>query len=163
LKNAGRPCRRGQLSLSPLGLGWGESVGGGTARRPGRRFHQSAKSVTPLAEFRKRCRGQQPMSVTFAADDAEGNRWRGTDRREERGQTPHLDEEEEDWGVEIEYCDQGNSGCDCIKACVLGRDRLDVELSEPIDPGKEIDGFHIELALSDEQWRSLAAGLRVVF
>ena len=70
---------------------------------------------------------------------------------------------EEDWGVYLEYRDQINCGYDCIKACVLGRDRLDVELSKPIDRRKEIEGFHVELALSDEQRESLAAGLRQVF
>jgi hypothetical protein len=40
-----------------------------------------------------------------------------------------LDHEEmADWGVYLEYRDQINGGYDCIKACVLGRDRLDVEL-----------------------------------
>ena len=31
-----------------------------------------------------------------------------------------LDDEEEDWGVYLEYRDQINGGCDCIKACTWG-------------------------------------------
>jgi hypothetical protein len=73
------------------------------------------------------------------------------------------DEEMEDWGVYLEYRDQINSDYDCINACTLGRDRLDVELTKPIDRRKEIERFPIELALSDEQRESLAAGLRKVF
>jgi hypothetical protein len=73
------------------------------------------------------------------------------------------DEEMEDWGVHLEYRDQINGGYDCIKACVLDRNHLDVELSKPIDRRKEIEGFHVALALSGEQWESLAAGLKKVF
>src|SRR5262245_8567034 len=73
------------------------------------------------------------------------------------------DEEMEDRGVYLECRDQINGGYDCIKTCVLRRERLEVELSKPIDPRKDIEGFHVKLALSDEQLRSLAAGLRQVF
>jgi hypothetical protein len=41
------------------------------------------------------------------------------------------DSDTEDWGVNLEYRDQNNGGCNCIKACVLGRHRLDVKLSKP--------------------------------
>jgi hypothetical protein len=52
------------------------------------------------------------------------------------------DEEMEDWGVYLEYRDQINGAYDCINACVLGREHLDLDLSKPIDRGKEIEGFH---------------------
>jgi hypothetical protein len=73
------------------------------------------------------------------------------------------DEKIEDWGVELEYSDQINGGYDCIRACILRRDHLEVELSKPLHRRKEIQGFRVELALPDEQWESLAAGLRSVF
>jgi hypothetical protein len=73
------------------------------------------------------------------------------------------EDEEEDWGVHLEYRDQINGGYDCVKACTLGRDSLDVELTKPIDRRKEIGGFRVALALSGEQWESLAAGLKKVF
>ncbi|MBO0764104.1 MAG: hypothetical protein J2P50_05895 [Hyphomicrobiaceae bacterium] len=68
----------------------------------------------------------------------------------------------EDWGVYPEYRDQINGGYDCIKPGIPCRNHLDVELTKPIDRRKEIDGFHVALALSGEQWESLAAGLRKV-
>jgi hypothetical protein len=110
------------------------------------------------------------MYVTFTADET------GTDEEDRvvytgvRAGDEYLifsrgldDEEMEDWGVYLEYRDQINGGYDCIKACTLGRDRLDVDLSKPIDRRKEIDGFHVALALSGEQWESLAAALKKVF
>jgi hypothetical protein len=56
-----------------------------------------------------------------------------------------------------------NGGYDCVAACVLGRDSLSVELSKPLYGRKDIEGFRIKLALSDEERDVLAAGLRKVF
>ena len=111
------------------------------------------------------------MYVTFTADETGTAEMDGVVTTGVRAGDEYLmfmrgldDEKMEDWGVYLEYRDQINGvGYDCIKACVLGRDRLDVELSKPIDRRKEIEGFHVELALSDEQRKSLAAGLRQVF
>jgi hypothetical protein len=109
--------------------------------------------------------------VTFTADETGTDEMHGVVTTSVRAGDEYLvfsrgldDEEmEEDWGVYLEYRDQINGGYDCIKACVLGRERLEVELSKPIDRHKDIEGFHVKLALSDEQRESLAAGLRQVF
>ncbi len=110
------------------------------------------------------------MHVTFTADEVEIDEMDGVLTTGVRAGDKYLmfsrgldDEGMDDWGVYLEYRDQINGEYDCIKACILGRDHLDVELSKPIDPHKKIERFHIELALSDKQRESLAAGLRRVF
>ena len=109
------------------------------------------------------------MYVTFTADETGTAEMHGVVTTGVRAGDEYLvfsrgldDEEMEDWGVYLEYRDQINGGYDCIKACVLRRERLEVELSKPIDRHKDIEGFHVKLALSDEQRESLAAGLRQV-
>src|SRR5262245_55632810 len=110
------------------------------------------------------------MYVTFTADETGTDEEDGVVYTGVRAGDEYLifsrgldDEEEEDWGVYLEYRDQINGGYDCIKACTLGRDRLDVDLSKLIDRRKEIEGFHVALGLSGEQWESLAAALKKVF
>jgi hypothetical protein len=92
--------------------------------------------------------------VTFTADETGTAEMHGVVTTGVRAGDEYLvfsrgldDEEMEDWGVYLEYRDQINGGYDCIKACVLGRERLEVELSKPIDRHKDIEGFHVKLAL----------------
>ena len=110
------------------------------------------------------------MYVTFTANEAGTDEMVGVVTTGVRAGDEYLifsrgldDEEIEDWGVYLEYRDQINGGYGCIKACILGRERLEVELSKPINRNKDIEGFHVELSLSDEQREILAAGLRQVF
>jgi hypothetical protein len=67
----------------------------------------------------------------------------------------------EDWGVHIEYADQINSGYAKIARCLLGRHRLQVDLTEPIDPPKTYHGLDVELRICDADWAALARLQRV--
>ena len=70
---------------------------------------------------------------------------------------------EEDWSIELEFDDQINSNYDKIKRCSLRRDRLHVELIEPIDHQKQFTVFDVELRIGDAEWNQLRDGLRYVF
>ena len=69
----------------------------------------------------------------------------------------------DDEGVHLEYNDQVNSGYDKIKTCLLARERLRVELTEPIDSEGKYTAVDVELRLGEDAWVLLADGLRKIF
>jgi hypothetical protein len=69
----------------------------------------------------------------------------------------------EDWGIEIEFDDQINSGYGMIKSCSLSSGCLRVDLSNSIGRERQYDGFDIALQLSVPDWTSFVTGLRMVF
>jgi len=70
---------------------------------------------------------------------------------------------EEDFGVYIEFDEEASSAYDTVTLCGLRRNRLVIELGEPIGPAGTINGFDIELAADDHHFSALADGLRKVF
>jgi hypothetical protein len=120
--------------------------------------------------FYPEVQGEGDVQVTFTADETGTTEEFGVVTTGVKGGDEYLmfmrgldDSDIEDWGVYLEYGDQGNGGYGCIKACVLDRFRLDVELSKSIDRPKAIVGFHVRLTLSNEQLETLIAGLKKVF
>jgi hypothetical protein len=70
---------------------------------------------------------------------------------------------EEDWGIEIEFDDQINSGYEKIGKCFIHRDRLRVELNDSIGSENQYSGFNVMVQLSEADWTGFVNGLRMVF
>jgi hypothetical protein len=115
--------------------------------------------------------GDGSVRITFTADEAGTSEDDGVVTTGVKGGDEYLlfmrgldDSNIEDWGVYFECGDQiYGAAYDCIKACVLDRCRLDVELSKPIGRPKAIKGFRVALTLSNTQLETLIAGLKKVF
>jgi hypothetical protein len=54
-------------------------------------------------------------------------------------------------------------GCDCVVACRLARDRLEVDLSRTLGSGVAIEGFDVTLNLDDAAYAEFREGLRWIF
>jgi hypothetical protein len=85
--------------------------------------------------------------------------------RIEGDETEDIDPE---WGQEIELSyRQGRepyaNGDDCVAACRLERDRLEVDLSRLLGEDVEIEGFDVSLNLDDVADAKFRDGLRWIF
>ena len=77
--------------------------------------------------------------------------------------TATIGEDDDDPGPYIEYNDQINAGTNNIESCRLQRQSLEILLNDPIGNREKYSHFRISLAMPEEQWNSLADGLRHVF
>ncbi len=55
------------------------------------------------------------------------------------------------------------NGEDCVAACRLEPDKLEVDLSRPLGKGVEIEGFDVSLNLDDAAYTKFRDGLRWIF
>ena len=55
------------------------------------------------------------------------------------------------------------NGDDCVAACLLERDKLEVELSRPIGEGVKVEGFDVSLNLDYAAYAEFRDGLRWIF
>ena len=69
----------------------------------------------------------------------------------------------DDWGVYLEYKDQGNSGYNLISACRIARQRVEVDLSGPLGSLEGVEGFDVSLDVSDSTFETFADGLTKIF
>jgi hypothetical protein len=72
-------------------------------------------------------------------------------------------EQKDDCGIYLEYSDQINSRYECIKSCILNRQRIEVVLSKPIETLKGVEGFRVNLSVSNSEHEAFANGLRSIF
>jgi hypothetical protein len=70
---------------------------------------------------------------------------------------------DDDWGIHFEFNDQINGKYECIKSCSLTRDRLLVELTEPIDTKKEIQSVDVSMEVSEDDLEAFTEMLRRIF
>ena len=73
------------------------------------------------------------------------------------------DEGPDDCGVYLEYNGQMNAGYDTVSACRIRRDRVEVELSDPLGSLEDVDGFDVSLQVDDSTFQRFADGLAKVF
>src|SRR5437868_15128672 len=76
---------------------------------------------------------------------------------------PKADDAGEDWGVHLEFDDQGNSGYGCVRECRLGRDRLSVDLSKQLGSLVGIQGFDVVLEIDDAAYEQIRTGMPGIF
>jgi len=71
-------------------------------------------------------------------------------------------ESPQDWekdGLYIECDDQSCSGYGLIRECRLSRSMMSVDLSEEMEGLEGVEGFDVELAIDEESYGQLRAGL----
>jgi len=73
------------------------------------------------------------------------------------------EEPDEDWGINLQYNDQGYSGYDCIARCVLTRDSLRVDLSKQLGALADVRGIDATIEVADSEYQRFLAGMRRVF
>jgi hypothetical protein len=69
----------------------------------------------------------------------------------------------EDWGVHTQFDDQSNGDYGCVGQCRLSRGMLSVDLVKQLGGLTDVDGFDAELAISDDLYEQVRAGLVRVF
>ena len=77
--------------------------------------------------------------------------------------SPEEEDPDEDWGVYLEVDGQGNSGYGVVAMCRLSRPRLSIDLTRQLRGLTGITGFDVELAIDDQTYSQLLAGLPRVF
>lgn len=76
--------------------------------------------------------------------------------------TKPLQDWEED-GIYLEYNDQIYAEYGIVGRCRMSRERLSVDLSGRFDGMEEVEGFDVDLAVDDETYEQLRAGLPRIF
>ena len=119
----------------------------------------------------------EATEVSFVEEDFDGDRaliggfgrGLGTDAPKYLMLQRSIEDDEEDWGVYVEWCDQGNSCYDCIKSFNLARSRVNVVFDEStnflLERNKEgepikLTEILITFALSDEEFANLRQQLQ---
>jgi hypothetical protein len=69
----------------------------------------------------------------------------------------------EDWGVHIEFNDQGTGGYDCVARCTLTRQMLSIDLKRPLGQLAGVDGFDVTLGIDLDSINRIRDGLLRVF
>jgi Immunity protein 10 len=75
----------------------------------------------------------------------------------------NVESSDDDWGVHFEFNNQINGKYQCIASCSVSRNRLTVELTEPIDWQKQISVVDIQFDITDTEYESFIAILRRIF
>jgi hypothetical protein len=73
------------------------------------------------------------------------------------------EDSDEDWGIHLEYGDQSNGDYERVARCRLTRQRLEVDLSAQLGALADVEGFDVDLAVTDAAFQTLRDGLRQVF
>ncbi len=71
-----------------------------------------------------------------------------------------------DWekdGLHFEFDDQIHGNYGVVRQCRLNRSMLSVDLSERLEELDNVDGFDVVLAIDDETYEQLKAGLPQIF
>jgi hypothetical protein len=92
-----------------------------------------------------------------------GNDFAGDEHYLNLSRVAETEDAEEDWGVHVEFDDQGNGAYNCVGGCRLNRSRLSVELSAQLGDLVGITRFEVSLAIDDATYQELLAGLPRVF
>ena len=72
-------------------------------------------------------------------------------------------DDQEDWGIHLEYNDQALSGYNTVASCRLSRERFEVDLSKPLANLEGITGIDIELNVDEASFERFSRGLKQVF
>jgi hypothetical protein len=71
--------------------------------------------------------------------------------------------DEEDWGIYLEFDDQINSGYERVLRCHLSRDRFSIDLRAQLGSLVGVDGFDVTLALANDLYDGIRLGLPRIF
>jgi hypothetical protein len=87
---------------------------------------------------------------------------------ERGGEDDEMAEIDPEWSREIQLSyRQGNepylNGKECVSACRLERNTLEIDLSRPLGHGLEIAGFVVRLDVDDRSYAALRDGLQWIF
>ena len=74
-----------------------------------------------------------------------------------------ADDPSDDWGVHTQFDDQSNGAYSRVGRCRLSRTSLSVDLSGQLGRLAGVEGFDAELAIADELYGQLKAGLARIF
>ena len=74
-----------------------------------------------------------------------------------------AEDENDDWGVHLEYSDQRHSAYGCIDSCLLTPRWVEVVLAAPLDTLPAVEGFLVQYPATPEARVVLANGLRRIF
>ena len=69
----------------------------------------------------------------------------------------------EDWGVYLEYSDQGYSGYNAITGCRISRERVEVDLSKPLGNLTNVTGIDVDLQVDALSYEQFLYGLKQIF
>jgi len=69
----------------------------------------------------------------------------------------------DDGGVHTQFDDQSNGGYGCVAKCKLSRRLLTVDLAKRLGELVGVDGFDVELAITDELFADVRSGLARIF
>ena len=69
----------------------------------------------------------------------------------------------DDWGVHAQFDDQSNGEYGCVGQCRLSRASLSVDLAKPLGHLAGVEGFDVELAITEELYQQVRAGFARVF
>ena len=69
----------------------------------------------------------------------------------------------DDWGVHTEFDDQSNGEYGCVGQCRLSRTALGLDLQSQLGRLANVEGFDVELGISDELFEEIRTGLSRIF